>query len=138
MPRYKITLIADFDSEAMAKTINELLQDCNPTIESIEALAEKVDSKEDKPFNGYVFLWDDDAEEGEVERFFITDLEYWNKNLSIDDGPDMRVIKKLLPPNFHECMEACFEYDGTGNPWDVLKSYGFREVKWGKKLKVKK
>src|SRR5574338_876789 len=56
------------------------------------------------------------AEDGDGVAFCVTSAAYFEENGCLCDGQEDSDIEELLPPNFHNLMEASWEY--SGGSWE--------------------
>ncbi len=78
----------------------------------------------------YYFVFNSDHESSEDNpSFFIVKKDFWDKYHHIDDNYDSE-IGSLLPEDFYEIMESCYESTGSKDEaTDALLTAGFSELK---------
>jgi hypothetical protein len=111
----KTSVIVDDKVVAVIETDNP------PTVhvqdEKLVVVTETKQMESGQTAKDFYFLEDEDGDDNGDDtpvNFFIVEKSFWDKNKYVDDSLDHDIVD-ILPKNFHESMEACYEY---GAPYD--------------------
>ena len=116
------------DWKLIEQDILERIKEKDNLVNKIDKKISNLKTKKAKILaNDWYFMENEDHEGTEYPEYFIVKKDFWNKNHYIDDchmGSEV-----AMPKGFMECMESCFEYDGTKK--DAVKALiyaGFEEA----------